>query len=63
MDIAVIYEEEYVLYDQHHSRSIYAVMVQNTNEPSDVFTERVHAAIKSLESLYSYYDYEIPEIM
>lgn len=61
MLVAVIYEEEYQLYGQHHSRSIYAVVVKKSEESEEDFQSRIRDQMNRLKSIYSYYDFEIYE--
>lgn len=58
MQVAVIYEESFTLYDQFHDRSIWDVVVQHPGEAEDNFSDRVKEEVNSLTSLHSYYDVE-----
>lgn len=59
MQVAVVYEASYVLYGQHYDRPLHDVIVQHQNEPDNEFQRRVQEFVDSLDSRYSYYDWEI----
>lgn len=59
MDAAIIYEEEYRIYDQDYSRSFDSVVVRLQDESESEFHARISEHVASLKSLYSFYDYEI----
>ncbi len=58
MQVAVIIEASYDLYDQHYERSIWDVVVQHDGEEDEQFYSRVEKVVSGLKSTYSYYDYE-----
>ncbi|KKK59994.1 hypothetical protein LCGC14_3028790 [marine sediment metagenome] len=61
MEVAVIYEESYVLYGERANRSIHGVVVQHPNESQDEFMSRVKEEVDSLKSHWSYYEWEMFE--
>lgn len=63
MSIAVVYEEEHELYGQHHARIIHSVVVQHEAETDKDFYVRIKVNIAALESCYSYYEYEIVDVL
>lgn len=58
MEVAVIYEEEYTLYDQHYPRSIRDVIARKADESEKDFAIRVDKIADNMKSYHSFFDYD-----